>query len=530
MSTERKEHSKQEMILTFDVGTQGARALLVDKEGNVVDKQKHTYEQPYYSLNPNWAERDPEKYWEAICENSLALKARNEDIWGDIIAVTCTCIRATAVCLNKDGKPVRDAIVWLDKREETKIPPVSMKNRAIFKAAGLTDVIETLRTHMFCNWLAVNEPENWEKTYKYGLLSTYFNVRFTGVMKDSVANMCGIVPFDTQKGRWYPKSDFHRELYMVDDDKLLELVKPGTILGNITKEASEETGVPEGLPYIVTGSDKMCETFGLSCTKSDTASVSLGTLSSIQVPNDKYFTIKKVLPPYPSVTGNYLNELQTYRGFWLVSWFKEQFGHKEVEEAKALGVIPEKLLDAQLKTVPPGCDGLIMQPTLTPDAVTPNARGVFLGLTEVHTKMHFYRAVGEGIAFTLYDGLKTLEKAGKNEVKKIFIAGGGSNSEDMCQIMADVMGIPVYRIQTDEACGLGSSILGFVSMGVYKDNDEAIKAMVRVRDCFTPDKETHKLYDRIYQDVYRKMFNKLVKLYRNIDRIFLNIKQDSQIS
>lgn len=524
MSTEQNVRAKRELILTFDIGTQSARALLVDKEGNVVDKQKHIYKQPYYSLNPNWAERDPEKYWDDICENALALKARNEDIWGDIIAVTCTCIRATAVCLDKEGKPVRDAIVWLDKREETNLPPLTMKSRALFKVAGLTDAAETLRTHMYCNWLAVNEPETWKKTYKYGMLSTFFNVKFTGVMKDSTANMCGIVPYDTKNRKWYPKNDFHREIYLIEDDKLLELVKPGTILGKITKEAAEATGVPEGLPYIVTGSDKMCETFGLSCTKNDTAAISLGTLSSIQVPNDKFFTIKMVLPPFPSLTGNYLNELQTYRGFWLVSWFKEQFGQKEVEEAKALNTFPEKLLDAQLKTITPGCDGLIMQPTLTPDAVTPNARGVFLGLTEVHTRMHFYRAVVEGIAFTLYDGLKTLEKSGKNEVKKIFIAGGGSNSKDICQIMADVMGVPVCRIQTDEACGLGSSILGFVSMGIYKNNDEAIKAMVHERDCFTPNKENHKLYKQIYKDVYSKMFHRLVKLYRNIDRIFLNTK------
>ena len=524
MSSTSSKRNMGDLVLTFDVGTQSARALLVDKYGTVVDKQKHIYKEPYYSLHPNWAERNPRRYWDDICENSLALKERNADIWGNIVAVTCTCIRGTAVCLDKEGKPVRDAIVWLDKREERNLPPFTMKTRAMFKVAGLTDAIDTLRTHMYCNWLAVNEPENWAKTYKYAMLSTYFNVRFTGVMKDSVANMCGIMPFDTKKSRWYPKRDFHRELYMVDDDKLLELVKPGTILGKITKQAAEETGVPEGLPFIVTGSDKMCETFGLSCTTSDKAAISLGTLSSIQVPNDKFFTLKMVLPPFPSVTGNFLNEIQTYRGFWLVSWFKEQFGQAEINKAKELGTFPEKLLDDQLKDIPPGCDGLIMQPTLTPDAVTPHARGVFLGLTEVHTRMHFYRAVIEGIALTLYDGLKTLEKQGKTEVKKVFIAGGGSNSKDICQIMADVLGVPVCRIQTDEACGLGSSILGFVSMGYYKTNEEAIAAMVHEKDCFTPDRENHRLYRRIYKDVYEKMFRRLLKLYRNIDRIFLNTK------
>ena len=509
------------LILTFDVGTQGTRVVLVDKQGNVLDKVKKTYDDSYYSLHPNWAEQDPENYWRIMCQASQELKERQASLWGQIIAVTCTCIRGTAVCLDKEGKPVRDAIVWLDKRKATNLPPLSASATLMFKAAGLTEIIDTLRTHMYCNWLATNEPENWAKTYKYALLSTYFNVKFTGVMKDSTANMCGILPYDTKNHKWFPPRDVHRELYLVDDKKLIELVKPGTILGRITAVASEATGVPEGLPFIVTGSDKMCETFGLSCTHNDTAAISLGTLSSIQVPSKRYFAMQMVMPPFPSLIGDYLNEIQTYRGFWLVSWFKEQFGHQEEMEAQKLGCRPEQLLDAQLKNVPAGCDGLIMQPTLTPDAVTRHARGVFLGLNDMHTRAHFYRAIIEGISFTLYEGLQALEKAGHTSVKKIFIAGGGSNSSSVCQIMADVLGVPICRIQTDEASGLGSSILASVTMGVFPDVDTALQNMVHEKDRFIPDPATHELYDRIYTKVYSKIFHKLEKLYRSIDHIML---------
>ncbi len=509
------------LILTFDVGTQSARVVLVDTKGNVLDKVKKAYDRPYYSLHPNWAEQDPEDYWTIMCRSSQELKERNPQLWDRIIAVTCTCIRGTAVCLDRDGNPVRDAIVWLDKRKTENLPPMSLHARAVFKIAKLTDAIETLRTQMYCNWLAVNEPENWAKTYKYALLSTYFNVKFTGVMKDSNANMCGILPYDTKNRRWYPKGDIHRELYLVDDSKLIELVHPGDVLGHVTAQAAKETGVPEGLPFIVTGSDKMCETFGMSCTRNDTAAISLGTLSSIQVPSKKFFTMQMVLPPFPSLMEDYLNEIQTYRGCWLISWFKDQFGHEEVVQAQAQGCLAEELLDAKLLDIPAGCDGLIMQPTLTPDAVTPHARGVFLGITDVHTRMHFFRAIIEGIAFTLYDGLKALEKAGSTHVKRAFIAGGGSNSPEICQITADVLGIPVCRIQTDEASGLGSSLMAFVTMGVFKSLDDAFEAMVHVKDCFQPNEKDHCLYARIYDQVYRKMFPRLVKLYRNIDNIII---------
>ncbi len=521
MSQRETVSSQEPLILTFDVGTQSARVVLVDPHGNILGKVKKVYDEPYYSLRPNWAEQDPEVYWNILCNASLELKQRMPQEWERIIAVTCTCIRGSAVCFDKDGKPLRDVILWLDKRKAEGMAPMTLKTRTLFKMAKLTDTIDTLRTHMYCNWLALNEPENWKKTYKYGLLSTYFNVKFTGILKDSTANMCGILPYDTKNRRWYPKNDLHRELYMIDDSKLFELVRPGTVLGGITALTAKEMGLKEGTPFVVTGSDKMCETFGLSCITNDTAAISLGTLSSIQVPSKRFFTLQTVLPPFPSLTEEYLNELQTYRGFWLVSWFKEQFGQKEMQEAERLGCSAERLLDEQLKTIPAGCDGLIMQPTLTPDAVTPHARGVFLGLTEMHTRMHFYRAIIEGISFILYDGLKMLEKHGKTEVMRGFIAGGGSNSPAICQIVADVSGLPIYRIQTDEACGLGSSIIGFLAMGVYSDVDTALKAMVHERDHFDPDPETHALYRRMYQEVYSKMFHRLVKLYRNIDHIFL---------
>ena len=513
---------KSPLILTFDIGTQSARVMLVDPQGNILDKVKKIYEDPYYSKKPNWAEQDPDVYWHIMCSACQELKRRRGQDWDRIAAVTCTCIRGSAVCFDRNLEPLRDCILWLDKRKAENMPPMTLKTRAMFKVAGLTDTIETLRNGMYCNWLALNEPETWKKTYKYGLLSTFFNVRFTGILKDSNANMCGILPYDTKNHRWYPGSDFHRELYLIEDDKLFELLKPGSILGGISKTAAEATGIPEGIPYIVTGSDKMCETFGLSCTTSDTAAISLGTLSSIQVPSQRFFTMNTVIPPFPSLTGDYLNELQTYRGFWLVSWFKEQFGQQEVEHAKKLGVHAERLLDEQLCTVPPGCDGLIMQPTLTPDASTPHARGVFLGLTEVHTRMHFYRAIIEGISMILYDGLKHLEKSGKTEVMRAFIAGGGSNSPYVCQIIADVSGLPIYRIQTDEACGLGSSILAFVTLGVFENNQQALEAMVHEKDHFDPDPETHQLYKRMYWEVYCKIFRRCVKLYRRLDNIFLS--------
>lgn len=519
MKTMRK--TEHPLLLTFDVGTQSTRALLVDPSGRMVGRVRKGYGEPYYSLRPNWAEQDPAFYWNKIGEACRELKEKAGDRWKDIVAVTCTCIRATPVCLDRDGNPLRDAILWMDRRVEENIPPLSLPVRLLFRILGLRDAIRTFRTQMACNWIAVNERDVWNATRKYGFLSTYLNAQFTGSLRDSCANMSGVMPYDARKRRWYPKWDFHRELYMVTDDRLVELVEPGTVIGEITEKAAESTGIPAGLPYLVTGSDKMCESLGLGCVRNDRAAISLGTMCSIQVPSERYFTQRLILPPFSSLTGNYLNEVQTYRGFWLVSWFRDQFASDEVREAEQKGCHVEELFDARLADVPPGCDGLLMQPTLTPDAITPHARGVFLGLTDRHTRMHFFRAIIEGIGFTLYDGLKSLEKAGRSKIRSVVIAGGGSNSPEICQIIADISGVPAHRIQTEDAAGLGSSLLAFLKLGYFRTLEDALASMVHVQQRFEPDPRVHAFYDRLYEKVYRRVFPKLKRLYRNIDEIIL---------
>lgn len=143
----------------------------------------------------------------------------------------------------------------------------------------------------------------------------------------------------------------------------------------------------------------------------------------------------------------------------------------------------------------------------------PNARGAVIGFSDVHTRIHIYRAIIEGINFALMEGMRTLEKRMKTKTEGIYVAGGGSRSAEICQITADMFGLPVYRIQTHEAAVIGSSAIAFTALGRFDNLDEAIDAMVHVTDEFKPDIEVHKTYDRIYNDIFSKIFNKLKPLY-----------------
>lgn len=503
------------LVLTFDMGTQSARAMLVDPSGQIVKKVKMCYETPYFSRKTDWAEQRPQFYWEAVCEVSLSLKKEAGELWENIIAVTCTCIRDTCVCLDKNGKPIRDIILWLDKRECANMKPLTKSQKLIFGAIGMRESVELQRKISNCNWIMENEPDIWKNTDKFVLLSAYFTNCFTGRIVDSAANLIAHLPIDSKTRGWMKANDIKRCIFDVEPDKLCEIVEPGTNIGPITAQASKETGIREGLPYIATGSDKGCETLGLSCTDGESAALSFGTTATVQVTTNYYMEPLPFIPAYPAVMEGYFNpEVEIFRGYWLISWFKREFAAKEVEEARLRGIAPEELLNERLREIPPGCDGLTMQPYFTPGVVMPKARGAIIGFSDVHSRQHIYRAIIEGINFALIDGLKTIEKRGHIKVKRLFAAGGGSQSNEICQITANMFGLPLCRIQTYEVSGLGSSMIAFVSLGIFADMEEAITSMVHIRDEFMPDRSEHMVYEKIYNEIFSKIFKKLLPLYK----------------
>lgn len=505
------------LVLTFDVGTQSARAMFVNKNGVIEASCQSKFEEPYFSSHNGWAEQKPDFYFEQICSVSNRLCRENAEKLERVTAVTMTIIRDTVLCLDKDNKPLRDIILWLDKREAKNEEPYGALSKFVFKLAGMEETVKDQVRNSVCNWIAENEPELWAKTAKYVMLPTYLNYKLTGRLCDSAANMVGHVPFDYKRRTWMKKSDLTRKVANVPDEKLCELVPSGEVIGKIKKEVCALMGIPYGLELIATGSDKGCETIGLSVLGDDKAAVSFGTTATIQMTVKDYFEPQKFLPAYPAVPNDMYNpEFQVYRGYWMVSWFINEFAAAEKIEAKEKGVSVESVLDSYLESVPAGCDGLVLQPYWTPGISNPLAKGSIIGFSDVHTRHHLYRAIIEGIDLALYDGLKTMEKRSGKKVKEIFVGGGGSKSDAVCKILANVMGLPVKRIQTHEACGIGSSMVAFISKGEFKDYPEAVSQMVQVSKVFQPDMREHTLYMEIYSRVYSKMYGKLEPLYKKM--------------
>ncbi len=503
------------LVLTFDFGTQSVRAMLVDKKGKILAIRKEKYDIPYYSKKMGYCEQSFDTYWKFACLASNGLKEDAGKLWDDVKCVTVTTIRDTFTLTDDMGVPLRDFIIWLDQRRAVCEKPLPILQRLMFKLVGMDYAIERQREICRSYWIKENEPGMWEKAAKYGNLSAVVHARLTSVYKDSSAAMIGHIPFDNKHKTWMKKSNLQFPIFSIEEDKLTDLVDPTDLIGHVTKEASIETGIKEGLPLYASGSDKGCETLGSGVMDGHSASLSFGTSATIQFSTKKYIEPAAFLPAYPAINPALFNpELQVFRGCWMFSWFIENFAKDDAEKARKKGISTEEELNSHLKDVPIGSGGLMLMPYWNAPLKLPEARGAIIGFMPDHNKYYLYRSIIEGIAFTLYSGFLNLKKRTKQDIEYLVISGGGANSPEICQIAADIFGLPVKKTKEYEASGIGSSICGFVALRVYDTFEEAVKNMVSYEKTFEPDMGKHKEYMDIYETIYKKAYPALRPVFK----------------
>ena len=509
-------------ILSIDCGTQSLRALIFSLEGNLLAIEKVAFE-PYQSPNTGWAEQDPEIYWQALKTSCKLLQKNQLKHFENIAGVGVTTLRDSMINVDENGKPLRPLMVWLDQRKAAPVYYPGFGMKLAIKLLGLKESLQKAQRDGKCNWIRQNQPEIWENTHKYLQVSGFLNFRLTGEFKDSVASQIGHIPFDYKKQNWgNPKEmlAFSTKLYPVEKEKLPDLVLPGEVIGNLTEMASAQTGLPANLPVIACGSDKGCETLGMGVLSEDMASLSFGTTATIQSTSKKYFEPIKFMPAYPAlVRGKFNPEVEIFRGFWMITWFKNEFARKEMEEAQKNGKVTEEVLNELLAQSPPGAMGLLVQPYWSPGLAEPSAKGAMIGFGDVHKKSHVYRAVIEGLAFALLEGKEKIERVSKVKIKKVTVSGGASKSDEICQIAADIFNLPLLRGKTTETSGLGAAIITAIGIGAYENVEQAIIKMVHYENEFIPNEKNVGIYSSLYQRVYKKMFKKLEPLYNEIREI-----------
>ncbi len=508
-------------LLAIDVGTQSTRALAFDERGELLARAQVPIE-PYVSPQPGWAEQDADVYWQAMVDACRRLRDENPQALAGIDGLALTTQRATMVCVGDDGRPLRPAIVWLDQRKCSAPPPLGPWWSAALRLAGASDLVAHLQREAECNWLAQHEPECWARTRRYLFLSGYLLYRLCGEYVDSTGSQVGYVPFDYKRQDWAAAHDFKWKALAVRREQLPELRAPGQRLGTLAAAAARELGLPAGLPIIAAAADKACEVLGSGAIEPDVAALSFGTTATINTTQSRYVEVQRMLPPYPAARpGQYNTEIQIYRGFWMVSWFKREFAHREAALAAERGVAAESLFDELIRDVPAGAMGLTLQPYWSPGVRDPGpeAKGAIIGFGDVHTRAHLYRAILEGLAYGLRAGAEQIEARTRRRLSRLVVAGGGSQSDVAMQITADIFNRPAQRPHVYETSGLGAAINLAVGLGLHADYPQAIAAMTRPGAEFLPAPAAAQTYERLYREVYREMYPRLQPLYRRIRRI-----------
>jgi sugar (pentulose or hexulose) kinase len=515
---------ERDLILAIDYGTQSVRALVFDLQGNLVAKSRVPIES-YFSLHPGWAEQHPQYFWENLvlaCQQLWEKDTPGASLRERIAGMALTTQRSTLINLDENGKPLRPAIVWLDQRRTLGQKPVGGWWGLAFRLAGMTETVAYLQAEAEANWIRTHQPEIWAQTEKYLYLSGYLLYRLTGRYIDSVGSQVGYMPFDYKGLRWAGASDWKWQAVPMNPKVLPELVPPSGLLGEITSEAARETGIPAGLPVIAAAADKACEVIGAGCLEPHIGCLSYGTTATINTTHRRYIEVIPLIPPYPAaVPGAYSLEMQIYRGYWMVSWFKQEFGRHEQILADEQGIEAEELFDNLVNSVPPGSMGLILQPYWSPGLKVPGpeAKGAIIGFGDVHTRAHLYRAILEGLAYALREGKERSERRSKIPITELRVSGGGSQSDAALQLTADIFGLQTARPHLYETSGLGAAIDATVGLGMHPDFDTAVAEMTRVSRVFEPDLANHRIYDELYKNVYVQLYRRLKPLYEQIREI-----------
>lgn len=512
--------NKVRNFVVIDGGTQNIKAFIFDENGNELHGESSpviTYSAP----EPDFAEQDAQAYLRTVQEVTRRA-VQNSEISRDTIAgVAITTHRSTIVPVDRNGTPIRPAITWLDERktEGLKMPGGPVMSLA-FKVARMEERLREYQRRSKFNWLKRREPENYARTFKFLTISSYILHSLTGEFKDCSAMIVGLFPIDLKGLRWHPWKIIY-DVLGVERNRLPALVSPVEVAGKVSEEGARQFGVPEGLPVIVGAGDKQSELLGAGVTRSGIAEISYGTAAVIELLSSKYVTHPRMdfFTWGSAIPGHWALEGFVGRGYWMVSWFRKEFGKREEEEALKLGLPPEVVLDKQLTDIPAGSMGLLVQPYWHPRENDPLSKGAMIGFSGEHTRKHVYRAIIEGIAYELRRLGELMVRHSGIPITELRVGGGGSQSDEIMQITADVFGLPARRMHTSNLAALGAAIDAAVALRVYKNFPESVERMVRIKTTFQPAEENTRIYDRLFREVYVRMYPALSPLHNRIAEI-----------
>jgi len=504
-------------LLGCDIGTSGTKTVLFDYKGNTIASAIAEY--PLYQPKNGWAEQDPEDWWQATCTTIAEVLGKSGVTASEIKGVGLSGQMHGAVLLDKENRVLRKAIIWCDQRstfECEEITNIIGKERIIEITAN---PVLTGFTAAKVRWVRNNEPEIYEKIKKILLPKDYIRFRLTGVFATEVSDASGMQYMDVPKRCWSKEVISKLD---VDISWLANLYESVEISAQVSSSGAKQTGLSFGTPVCGGAGDQAAGAVGNGIVKSGIISSTIGTSGVVFAhsdtvaidPKGRVHTFCHAVPGAWHVMG------VTQGAGLSLKWFRDNFCIEEKRVAELLQQDPYFLMDQEAEKIPAGCEGLIYLPYLMGER-TPhldsNCRGVFFGLSALHTKSHMLRAVMEGVGHSLNDCFKIINEMGIS-TSETRASGGGGKSKIWRQMQADMFGTDIVTINSSEGGALGVALLAGVGTGVYSSVSQACDTCITVVNRQEVNEKNRAIYQKYYP-IYNSIYNSLKNDFVNLASI-----------
>ena len=493
------------LLLGIDVGTSSVKAVLIDERGNILAVGQAEY--PLHHIRSAWVEQDPEDWWSGTCK--AVNDALNKVPHGAerVLGLAVSCQAPTLLALDHSGKPLRPAMIWMDRRAEAETIELTklIGDDQIYRITGNRPDAFYVAARLL--WLKNNEPEILKRTWKFVQVNSYINYRLTGQLSLDPSNAALLQLRDYQKEEW---SETLCNECGVEPLQFPEVVAAHFVQGKVTSQASEATGLRVGTPVMAGTVDSASAALEVGVVEPGIAAEMTGTSTVIIMPNDKGLTEPALIAMPHALPGIHLLLGAMVASGGCLRWFRDQFGQQEIQSASELKADAFDLLTQQASGIKQGSDGVIFLPYMMGERSPlwhTNARGVFFGLSLATSKAALVRSILEGTAFALRHNIEVAMKAGA-EVREVRSVGGCSRSDLWNQIKADVLGRPLLLPHTSVGSPFGSAVLAGMGVGVFPDIRKSLLEMVQLDRRFEPNQTNHERYMQSYQ-VFRDIYEHL---------------------
>lgn len=482
-------------ILTVDVGTSSMRGIVFTREGRALFSGQRAY-QPLYLQN-GWVEQEPADWESALFALlSQAAEAAGAGGWG-LDAIALTSQRSSIIPVDKDMRPLCNAIMWQDKRVEPLCRELERENNWVFKRCGSR--VNPVFSGTKMAWLRRERPDLYKKAYKLLAVPDYLLWLLTGRLATDHTYGSRSLLMNLRTRQW--DRDL-LALFGVGEEKLCPLIEPGSVCGILTKEAAARTGLSQGLPVVTVGGDQQCGAIGQGVAKAGAVSITAGTGGYLVAGAEKIPESLRddVLCNCAAIPGQYILESSVLTCCSAFDWFRREFYGPDATPAQ---------LDKEAEESPAGAGGCTCLPYFqgrsTPDWNTA-ATALFQNVTLSTRRQDMLRALLEGIALELARGVEVME--GYAPIGEITINGGLTNSRPFNQMLSDACGLPLLRRGRADATARGALMVAACALGAYGSVGEACAAVSRndPAQAYTPRKENREAYrllreqsDRLYR-------------------------------